>query len=57
LNACRAGNLAGAGAEMLVEQAGEMPCPDPEASRKRFNRRIIECARMDQPDRALDRRQ
>jgi hypothetical protein len=42
---------------MLVEQTREMPRPDPETSRKRLNRRIIECARMDQPDRALDRRQ
>jgi hypothetical protein len=42
---------------MSVEQARKMSCPDPEASRKRFNGRIIERAGIDQPESALDRRQ
>jgi hypothetical protein len=34
-----------------------MSRPDPNAIRERFNRRIIECALTDQPDRTLDSRQ
>jgi hypothetical protein len=56
LHARRLGDLAGAGAEMLVEQSGEVSGPYAKTSRKRFNWRLIECTRTDQSHRALDRR-